>query len=292
MIVDLSNIKSGFSDKLRAITFYIAINKLKPKESKIFYIFEKRTKECPFRFIDYCGIKNIKIIKLKSKRVSTINLNSYNTEITIKNVAKNNPFKTIKNITLFEEWKRSYKKIIPGIKIKRKLKINNLPKNTLGLHLRTTDRTLKFSRILNIQFKDTIFDFQLEFFKKNIYKILKNSSKFNNIYIAADSKNIKDFIISSLEKKKYNIYYNNLIFKKGFRKTSGEDFLIDFFSLSKCKLILSTVGAGVTQSIFLIKGKKIINWNNQFNRFFFIRLISLFIISLKKIKNNFYSKFF
>ena len=67
-------------------------------------------------------------------------------------------------------------------------------------------------------------------------------------------------------------------------QTSGGALVEDFFSLSKCKLILSTVGAGVTQSIFLIKGKKIINWNNQFNRFFFIRLISLFIISLKKIK--------
>ena len=32
MIVDLSNIYSGFSDKLRVITFYIAINKLKKNE--------------------------------------------------------------------------------------------------------------------------------------------------------------------------------------------------------------------------------------------------------------------
>lgn len=286
MIVDLSKINSGFSDKLRAVTFYIAINNLNSKKSKIFHIFEKKTKECPFRFSDYCEIKNIKIIKLKNKRASTINLNSYNTEITIKNVAKNNPFKLISNQVLFEEWKKSYKKIMPGKKLKQKLKKNNLPKNSLGLHLRTTDRTIKFSKILNIQFKDTIFNFQLEFFKRNIYKILQNNYKFKNIYIAADSKNIKDFIISSLKETKYNIYYNDLIFKKGFRKTSGEDFLIDFFSLSKCEIILSTVGAGVTQSIFLIKGRKIINWNNQFNRFFLVRFLSLFIIFLKKIKTN------
>ena len=31
MIVDLSNIYSGFSDKLRAIAFHIALNKLKKK---------------------------------------------------------------------------------------------------------------------------------------------------------------------------------------------------------------------------------------------------------------------
>ena len=42
MIVDLSKINSGFSDKLRAVTFYIAINNLNSKKSKIFHIFEKK----------------------------------------------------------------------------------------------------------------------------------------------------------------------------------------------------------------------------------------------------------
>ena len=166
MIVDLSNIRSGFSDRLRAITFYIAINKLMPgKKSKTFFIYEKKTKECPFRFIDYCDIKNIKIIKLKKKRKSFINLTSYNTEISLKNTANNNPFKTINNQILFDQWKKSYKNIIPGKKINSKITQNNLPKNFAGLHLRATDRTLNLLNILNIQFKDTIFNFQLEFFR-------------------------------------------------------------------------------------------------------------------------------
>ena len=38
MIVDLSNIYSGFSDKLRAITFYIALNKLKKIVAMFFII--------------------------------------------------------------------------------------------------------------------------------------------------------------------------------------------------------------------------------------------------------------
>ncbi len=67
MIVDLSNIYSGFSDKLRAIAFHIALNKLKKNSSNVFYVYEKKTKECPFRFIDYCRIEKIKIIKIKKK---------------------------------------------------------------------------------------------------------------------------------------------------------------------------------------------------------------------------------
>ena len=257
MIVDLSQIKSGFSDKLRAITFYIAINNLKLKnKSKIFFIYEKKTKECPFNFIDYCQIKNIKIIKLKKRKYSHIKLNSYNSEITMNNVIKNNPFKEIDHSTLYNEWKNSYSKIIAGEKIRNKIKINRLPKNFIGLHLRTTDRTIKFTNILSVQFKDTIYSFQLNYFKKNIVKILKRYSSLKNIYIASDSKDIKDYIIFILKKNKYKVYYNNSIHKKRFRETSGKDFLIDFFSLTKSKLILSTVGAGVTQSIFLMKKKK------------------------------------
>ncbi len=286
MIVDLSNIYSGFSDKLRAITFYIALNKLKKNSSNVFYIYEKKTKECPFRFIDYCRIKKIKIIKLKKKRKSLIFLNSYNTEITLKNVIKNNPFESINNIILYNEWKKSYKKIIPGFKIQKKISNIKLPKNFLGLHLRTTDRTLKFQNLLSIQFKDAIFDFQLEYFKKNISKILEQETKIKNIYVASDSKNIKDYVVNNLKKYNYKIFSNNSKYKKGFRKTSGEDFLVDFFSLQKGKVVLSTVGAGVTQSIYLMKRIEIINWNNQLNRFILIRLIALFLIFLKGLKNS------
>lgn len=290
MIVDLSNITSGFSDKLRAITFYIAINNLKSKnKSKVFFIYEKKTKECPFRFIDYCEIKNIKIIKLKKKKISNLKLNSYNTEIKLNNVVANNPYKKIDNIALFKEWQNSYKKILPGKEIRKKIKNNKLSRNFIGLHLRTTDRTLNFRNILNIQFKDAIFNFQLDFFEKNIAKILEKNSKLRNVYIASDSKDIKENIIKILKKKKFKVYYNNSVYKKRFRETSGKDFLIDFFSLLQSKIILSTVGAGVTQSICLIKKIKIINWNNQLNRFILIRVMALIIILLKKLKNKFNS---
>ena len=41
MIVDLSNIKSGYSDKLRAITFYLAVNNLSFKKKAKNFIFMK-----------------------------------------------------------------------------------------------------------------------------------------------------------------------------------------------------------------------------------------------------------
>ena len=51
MHIDLSKIKSGFSDRLRAITFHIALNKFKKKT--YFTIYEKKNYQCPFRFVDF-----------------------------------------------------------------------------------------------------------------------------------------------------------------------------------------------------------------------------------------------
>ena len=101
MIIDLSKIKSGFSDKLRAVTYCIALNKLSNKKHNTFFIYETKTKECPFKFIDLCKVKNIKIVKLKNKEKSNIKLNSYNTEITLENCIKNNPLKYVDNQELF-----------------------------------------------------------------------------------------------------------------------------------------------------------------------------------------------
>ena len=134
--------------------------------------------------------------------------------------------------------------------------------------MRTTDRTLNLSKIFNIQFKDTIFNFQLEYFKKNIEKILQKETKIRNIYIASDSKKIKNYIIK-IERKKYSTFYNNTVFKKGFRKTSGEDFLIDFFSLLKMQYYFVNSWCWSYTKYFLINQNRTINWNNQINRFIF-----------------------
>ena len=58
MIVDLSNIKSGFCDKLKKLTLYIAFSNI--SKNNYLEIFDK-TKENPFLFSDVCFIKNFKI---------------------------------------------------------------------------------------------------------------------------------------------------------------------------------------------------------------------------------------
>ena len=116
MHINLLNIESGFSDRLRAVTYYIALNKLL-KSKNIYSITQKKTRECNFKFQDYCYIKNSKFIKYNRFKNKEINLNSYNSSINLQNCINNNIYREIDPKKLFLEWKKSYAKIFPKKKL-------------------------------------------------------------------------------------------------------------------------------------------------------------------------------
>ena len=290
MFVNLSYVRSGFSDKLRVITFHIALNNLL-KLRKSFIIYETKNFQCPFKFVDYCKIIGHRFIKAKKKYFkSNIFMNSYNSEIKLENCKENNPFKNIDNYKLLNEWKLSYKKLAPNKKLKKKINQIKLPKKFISLHVRSTDRIIDFRRVLiDLQLKDMFFEFQLKKFVENISKIIKNKTKIKNVYVASDEQKSKNRIIENLKNNGFKVYYNNCIFNHNFRQTNGEDFLVDLFALSKSKIIFSTVGGGVPFTAHLLSGEriKIIKFVNQINLFIFLRLFVLIIFYLKRLKSRF-----
>jgi hypothetical protein len=290
MFVDLSYLKSGFSDKLRVLTFHIALkNLLKLKTPLI--IFEKQNFQCPFKFVDHCKIYRHKFIKIRKKYFlkSNIIMNSYNSEISLQNCKKNNPYKIIDNNKLLNEWRVSYKKLIPNKNLQKKINKIGLPKKLIGIHLRTTDRMIDFKRIIiDLQLKDMFFKFQLRHFEKKISKIIQKETNIKNIYLASDENKVKQSVSKNLRNKGFNVYTNNSKYYNNFRKTNGEDFLVDLFSLSKSNIIFTTVGGGVPFTAHLLsnKGIKIINFVNQLNFFIIIRLFVLIIFYLKRLKSK------
>lgn len=291
MLVDLSHVKSGFSDKLRVITFFIALTKLL-KSNFSLYVYEKKNFQCPFRFVDFCEVKNFSLKKIKyiSKNINDnkIIMNSYNSEININNCKQHNLFNNISNYKLLEEWKLSYRDIIPNINLNKKIKKINLPKKFVSIHIRSTDRIINFNRIfLDLQLKDMFFSFQLKKFEKNLNYLIKKNTDIKSIYIASDEEDFKKKIIKSLKKNGYKVYYNECKYNKNkFRKTSGEDFLVDLFCLSGSEIIFTTVGGGVPYTAQLLSTKKtrIINWVNQINFHIFLRILVYIIYYLKRLK--------
>ena len=288
MHINLLNIKSGFSDRLRAVTYYIALNKLL-KNKNIYFITQKKTRECNFKFQDYCYIKNSNFIKYNRFKKKEINLNSYNSSINLKNCISNNVYHEIDSKKLFLEWKKSYRKIFPKKKISQLIKKINLPKNYFSIHFRTTDKVIKSNNFIKkIKYSDNIFSFQLNYLVKNLIKNIKKYTGKKNIFVASDDIKLKKKIINLLKANGYNVYYHHSKFNlKNYRQTSGKDFIVDLFCIAKSNLVISTVGAGVIQSAYYLSKEKlkVVIINNQFNLMVFFRLIILLIYYIKRFKS-------
>jgi hypothetical protein len=280
-------VDSGFSDKLRIVTFFLALKKLKNNQNKKINFADIKTRGCPYRFADNFTIKNLKIRTVNKKFDSFFNLNPFNSQINLRNCRLHNIYKKIDNNKLLSHWKKAYIDIAPNKKIKNKIKKIKLPKKYVGLHVRSTDRIIRtLSFLKDIQHRDMIIDLQLNNFKKNIVNIIKSKTKIKNIYIASDDYKTKKELIIYLKKKNFNIYYNNnKFFCQRFRQTTGEDFSMDLSCLAKSNIIITTTGAGVTDSAYFMSDRKIkvYKYINELNRYFFLRIIVLFI---------YFSKFF
>ena len=113
-------VDSGFSDKLRIITFFLALKKLNNNQNKIINFADIKTRGCPYRFADNFTIKNLKIRTVNKKIDSFFNLNPFNSQINLRNCRLHNIYKKIDNNKLLSHWKKAYIDIAPNKKIKNR----------------------------------------------------------------------------------------------------------------------------------------------------------------------------
>tara|TARA_B100000989_G_scaffold129461_1_gene96163 strand:+ start:5127 stop:6014 length:888 start_codon:yes stop_codon:yes gene_type:complete len=293
MYIDLSKLTDGFSSKFRVISFFLAIIIINKLERKL-YLYEKKTKDAPYLFTDFCLIKNFKIIKLKKKPNTKIKFTPYNYTEELKKLKKIYAIDHKKNLNFNSLSQKLYKNFYPNRKIKEKIRKINLPSNFIGLHIRTTDRSLNVNNFISkIQFREMIFDFQIKHMTNNVINFLDKKFTKVNIFICSDSKFYRQKILEKF-KGKSNIFTNNTSFKpQNFRQTNGLDFLTELFCLSKSKLIISTLGGAVPESASLISKKKIriYKWTNRINIFIFFKILILLIFYLKKTKTKLLNNF-
>lgn len=285
MIIDLSELTDGFSSRLRVISFFLAIIKIRKLKKKLL-IYEKKTKECPFLFADFCKVIGFKLFKLRKKPKNSIRFNSYNLDA-LRSLKEKYDIKINNNQKFILLANSLYKNFMPNNKIHQKITKLMLPKKFISIHIRTTDRTLNIKNCLStIQFPEMIFDFQINNMLNNLPNFINSKSKIINLFICSDDKYIKDKLIKKLNKN-FSIFSNNTSYKPNkFRQTNGIDFLTEFFCLSKSRIIISTVGGAVPNSAYLISKKKIkiFKWTNNLNYYIIFKLFVLLIFFIKRFK--------
>ena len=137
-------------------------------------------------------------------------------------------------------------------------------KKYVSIHIRLTDKLVTFKNFfLEIPTKDVIYEKQFQEFVKNVISLIPKKYKY--IYLSSDEnifqKNIKEKLKNDFNFIERKIKFNN----KKLRQTSGEDFIIDLFAMSKSSLIISSTGGNVPYTSNLISGvgQNYIKWTNQ-----------------------------
>ena len=283
MYVDLSNMNSGFCDRLRQLTFCIAYEIMQKKKIRVIEIYEKKNKECPFFISDLIKIKNFKIKNVKKKNKKEIKMDPFNSEISIKNCLKFNS-KKLDNTKLLKKWKDTYQLL--SLKQKNHFKLNNIlkKKKFVAIHIRLTDKLISFkNHFLEIPSKDIIYYKQFQEFIINIGLLIPKNYKY--IYISSDENFYRRLIRENLKNKfqfiERNIIYNN----RKLRQTSGEDFVIDLFAMAKSSMIISSTGGNVPLTSNLISGlkQKYIKWTTYKVKYIFYLKIRMFIYFVRNL---------
>lgn len=287
MIIDLSKMKSGFCDRLRQITFCIAIEKLKGTKINKIFIYEIKNKECPYYFSELLKFKNYRVANIK-KNVSNKNLirmNPFNSKISLETCKRFNSDYKINNKKLLIEWKKTYQILEPQKKIKKKIDKLLKKKDFYCIHTRVTDKLVSYlDYLLELPDKDVIYQNQLNNFCLNVGKIIP-SIKNLDIYLSSDENIYREKIVKNIENKSSIINPYVKYNKNKLRQTNGEDFIVDLFMMSKSSKIISTTGGNVPLTALLISKRKIdyLKWTSIgiFNKFNII--IRYCIFYLRKI---------
>jgi len=285
MYVDLTNMNSGFCDRLRQLTFCIAFEKLQNKKINLINIYEKKNSECPYYISELIDIKGCKLKNIKKKNIQTIRMDPFNSDISIANCVKYNS-KKLDNIKLLKMWKKAYRMIQPKKKIMTRLKSIIKYREYVAIHIRLTDKLVSFrDYIFELPKKDVIYNNQFKEFLENVQLIIPKKYKY--IYISSDESIYKNKI-KKLFNNKYKFLDRKIAYNKNkLRQTSGDDFMIDLFSIAKSSLIISSTGGNVPYTSNLISGlnQNYIKWVNFKTKYKLINNLRKFIFFIRKLIN-------
>ena len=228
IVIDMSCAKTGFSDRLRLLTFGYTLAKL--DKLPLYVVNWMINSHCPYElpldlFKDFTILTNI------PENIDTL----------LFDLCPFSPLnykfcrRFIKNHSHFyfcKQWRKSYSYINLN-----KYCNFSLPKNTIGIHLRGTDYFY-----FKLYFKNIL---KFAFFAIEIYLRL---FKPKNVFFATDDEK------SALKFKEIVENYGGNFIKhshsfdtKKFRQTTLEALLFDICCLSQCKFILSNTFSGVAE---------------------------------------------
>jgi hypothetical protein len=255
MIIDLTGFDAevGFCDRLRQVSFCATIADL--REDGTLFFSEVPSKWFQSRIADILEIQGFEIKTWdESLGAAEYSLNSLNSSPCLKNVKQlKPPYMEMSDESFLALWLSMYKRFSPRKDIGKKIECIGADRECIGLHIRFTDKLRENPSPWEIHPSELE---QIE--KRTTYAIQSalKKSRLKRVYLATDCSKARLAWRNKLESwgvtvllNPYAVYDENK-----FRQTSGEDFLIDLFSLARCKQIVGSIDSGVPWTAAKIGG--------------------------------------
>lgn len=244
MIVDLTDFRTGFCDCLKQVTFCIAIAQL--RADKTIYVKQNITKHCPYRIID--------LLEVSGFDVHPWDTSCGNTDLRFNHFisVRNRPADIkLSDKEFANRWCAAYRLLHPKDHIQRKIDLLDINHSYLGFHVRMTDRIKKHPlpwEIMKFQVNGVVSS------SHNLIKSKINKYGLKKIFLTCDNLESKIEWSQKLSEHNVEVVSNpDIVFDiSRFRQTSGEHFVVDLFSLSRCHTIVGTTKSAVPLSAKLI----------------------------------------
>lgn len=254
MVVDLTGFVSGFCDRLRQITFCLAVATV--RHDRLLVIRETPDQFCPFRFVDLCTVEGCEVRPWEPSAGAGEWRMDGGVFPGLPSVRRYKPTDTyLSDEAFLELWLNSYQRLRPSLRVQAILDRLVVGPDCLGLHLRFTDKVRETAGAQTV-----IAPEQRPAVEAMAYRLLRDQRRrtgLRKVFLAADNAASKEAWARKLREAGCTVVMHAAAFDPSrLRQTSGDDFAVDLFALARCRTIIGTTRSGVVRAATWISGRQ------------------------------------
>lgn len=275
VLINYSGFPTGFCDRLRAITFAIAVCEIN-NLCKIKLNYDV-TPESPWEIEKLIAIENISLERTReTESLFCVEMTPHDSSPSFVNaLVHNGVFRPFSSFKLLLLWKRAYTRLRPA----DDLGVFESP--SIGVHIRSGDKLSDRVGLLSTTQEEVNYFIQTVVRRFVQTPDVGKSSSLPAAYIASETSEIHNSVVNVLLEEGYRVINRPRNWSRnGIRTTDSRALIEDLFILSRCNKIYSNLGGGVPHTAHLISGRKaqLINFSRRSIK----RFLWVFMMAFKR----------
>jgi len=254
VIVDLTRHESGFCDRLRQVTFCIAVAGL--RGDRTLHMRERLTPQGPFSFVDVCEVDGFEVRPWSPDAGGAAIAMGLDCHPDLASARRYRPRDLdVDDARLLQLWLEAYGKLRPRPSLRAKVDALEIGAGCIGVHLRWTDKVNAATHRKSWE----IYPGERASVERALSRLVRRRARgltAAEVFIAADDCGAKEDWTRRLAAEGIRVVAHEAKFRPdALRQTSGEDFIVDLFALARCGAIVGTTPSYVVRTADWIRGR-------------------------------------